>query len=86
MTLASRCGVTRTARRAAIAMGLLTGLAAGVFALTWGTQVYGLTERVLLDLGMGWITRARHQSVGDKRTQCRRRLTCVTKSSNSGQR
>ena len=56
MTLVSRCGVTRTARRAAVAMALLTGLAAGIFSLTWGTQVYGLSERVLLGLGMGWIS------------------------------
>ena len=55
MTLVSRCGVTRTARRAAVAMALLTGLAAGIFRLTWGTQAYGLSERVLLGLGMGWI-------------------------------
>jgi hypothetical protein len=56
MTLVSRCGVTRTARRAAVAMALLAGLAAGIFRLTWGTQAYGLSERVLLGLGMGWIS------------------------------
>ena len=56
MTLVSRYGVSRTARRAAVAMALLTGLAAGIFALTWGTEVYGLTERVLLSLGMGWVS------------------------------
>jgi hypothetical protein len=56
MTLVSRCGLTRTARRAAVAMALLTGLAAGIFRLTWGTQAYGLSERVLLGLGMGWIS------------------------------
>ena len=56
MTLVSRCGLTRTALRAAVAMALLTGLAAGIFSLTWGTQVYGLSERVLLGLGMGWIS------------------------------
>jgi len=56
MTLVSRYGVSRAARRAAVVMALLTGLAAGIFALTWGTEVYGLTERVLLGLGMGWIS------------------------------
>jgi Protein of unknown function (DUF998) len=56
MTLVSRCGLTRTIRRAAVAMALLTGLAAGIFRLTWGTQLYGLTERVLLGLGMCWIS------------------------------
>jgi hypothetical protein len=56
MTLVSRCGLTRTTRRAAVAIALLTGLAAGIFRLTWGTQVYGLSERVLLGLGMCWIS------------------------------
>jgi hypothetical protein len=56
MTLVSRCGPTRTTRRAAVAMVLLTGLAAGIFRLTWGTPSYGLSERVLLGLGMGWIS------------------------------
>jgi hypothetical protein len=56
MTLVSGCGLTRTTRHAAIAMALLTGLAAVIFRLTWGTQVYGLSERVLLGLGMSWIS------------------------------
>src|SRR5712691_5681883 len=56
MTLVSRCGPARTARRAAVAMALLTGLAAVIFRLTWGTREYGLSERVLLGLGMGWIS------------------------------
>ena len=56
MTLVSRCGPTRSTRRAAAAMALLTGLAAAVFRLTWGTQLYGLSERVLLVLGTGWIS------------------------------
>ncbi|HUY44463.1 MAG TPA: DUF998 domain-containing protein [Streptosporangiaceae bacterium] len=56
MTLVSRYGPTRTARRAAAAMALLTALAAAIFTLTWGTQMYGLSERVLLGLGMGWIS------------------------------
>lgn len=56
MTLVSGRGVTRAARRAAGAMALLTGLAAAVFRLAWGTQVYGLSERVLLGLGMGWLS------------------------------
>jgi hypothetical protein len=50
MTLVSRCGLTRTARRTAAAIVLLTGLAAGIFRLTWGTSAYGLSERVLLGL------------------------------------
>jgi len=56
MTLVSRCGLTRATRRAAAAMALLTGLAAGTFRLTWGTQVYGISERILLGLGMCWIS------------------------------
>jgi hypothetical protein len=56
MTLVSRCGLTRTTRCAALVMALLTGLAAGIFSLTWGTQVYGLSERVLLGMGMVWIS------------------------------
>jgi hypothetical protein len=56
MMLVSRYGPTPAARRAAIAMALLTGLAAGVFRLTWGTQIYGVSERVLLGLGMCWIS------------------------------
>jgi hypothetical protein len=56
MTLVSRYGLTRATRRAAAAMVLLTGLAAGIFKYTWGTQVYGISERVLLGLGMCWIS------------------------------
>jgi hypothetical protein len=56
MTLVSRCGTTLATRRAAVAMALLTGLAAGIFKYTWGTQMYGISERVLLGLGMCWIT------------------------------
>jgi Protein of unknown function (DUF998) len=56
MTLVSRCGLTRATRRAAVAMALLTGLAAGIFKYTWGTQMYGISERVLLGLGMCWIS------------------------------
>lgn len=56
MALVAMCGQARIARRAAVAMALLTGLAAGIFRLTWGTQAYGLSERVLLGLGMGWIS------------------------------
>lgn len=55
MTLVSRCGPDRAARRAAAAMALLTGLAAVVFKYAWGTQLYGVSERVLLGLGMCWI-------------------------------
>jgi len=56
MTLVSRCGMTRATRRAAAAMALLTGLAAVVLKYTWGTQVYGISERVLLGLGMCWVS------------------------------
>jgi hypothetical protein len=56
MTLVSRCGLTRASRRAAAAMALLTGLAAVILKYTWGTQVYGISERVLLGLGMCWIS------------------------------
>jgi hypothetical protein len=37
-------------------MALLTGLAAGFFKYTWGTGMYGVSERVLLGLGMCWIS------------------------------
>jgi Protein of unknown function (DUF998) len=56
MMLVARYGLTRRARRAAIVMAALTGLAAGVFRFTWGTPVYGLLERLVLGLGMGWIS------------------------------
>jgi Protein of unknown function (DUF998) len=56
MTLVSRCGLTRATRRAAAAMALLTGLAAVILKYNWGTQVYGISERVLLGLGMCWIS------------------------------
>jgi hypothetical protein len=56
MTLVSRCGPTRATRRAAAAMVLLTGLAAVILKYSWGTQVYGISERVLLGMGMCWIS------------------------------
>ena len=56
MLLVARYGLTRRARRAAIVLVPLTGLAAGVFRFTWGTPVYGLLERLVLGLGMGWIS------------------------------
>jgi hypothetical protein len=56
MTLVARCGPTRATRGAAAAMALLTGLAAVILKYTWGTQVYGISERVLLGLGMCWIS------------------------------
>jgi hypothetical protein len=37
-------------------LALLTTAAAVVLRCTWGTPVYGLTERVVLGLGMGWIS------------------------------
>jgi Protein of unknown function (DUF998) len=56
MTLVSGCGLSRATRRAAAAMALLTGLAAVIFRCTWGTWMYGISERVLLGLGMCWIS------------------------------
>jgi Protein of unknown function (DUF998) len=56
MALVSRSGVTPANRRATLVLALLTGSAAGIFRLVWGTHVYGLTERVLLALGMGWLS------------------------------
>jgi hypothetical protein len=56
MTLVSRCGPTRAARRAAAAIAVLTGSAAVTFRFTWGTPVYGLSERALLGLGIFWIS------------------------------
>ena len=56
MALVARYGPTRGARRAALVMALLTGLAAGVFRFTWGTPVYGLCERLVLGPGMCWIS------------------------------
>jgi hypothetical protein len=56
MLLVARCGPTRAARRAAAAMALLTALAASIFRLTWGSEIYGVCERVLLGPGMCWIS------------------------------
>lgn len=56
MVLISRCAATIVTRRTATAMAALTGAAAGIFRLTWGTHLYGLSERLLLGLGMGWLS------------------------------
>jgi hypothetical protein len=56
MTVVSSYGTTRATRRAAAAMALLTVLAAGILKYTWGTQVYGISERFLLGLGMCWVS------------------------------
>jgi hypothetical protein len=56
MVLVASYGLTSRARHAAIVMALVTGLAAAVFRFTWGTAVYGLCERLVLGLGMGWIS------------------------------
>ena len=56
MVLVARFGLTRRARRAATVLAPCTGLAAAVFRFTWGTPVYGLCERVVLGLGMCWIS------------------------------
>jgi hypothetical protein len=50
------CVVAGVASKDQPGAALLTGLAAGIFRLTWGTPSYGLSERVLLGLGMGWIS------------------------------
>jgi peptidoglycan/LPS O-acetylase OafA/YrhL len=56
MALVFRSGVNPTTRRVTFVLALLTWSAAGIFRLLWGTHVYGLTERVLLALGMGWLS------------------------------
>jgi hypothetical membrane protein len=56
MTLVSGYGPGRAARRGAAVMALLTVLAAVAFRFTWGSQLYGVSERVLLGLGMCWIS------------------------------
>jgi hypothetical membrane protein len=56
MALVSGYGPTRTVRRTAAVMALLTGLAAIIFWRTWGTADYGVAERALLGLGMSWIS------------------------------
>jgi hypothetical protein len=56
MTLVAGYGPARATRRVAAAMALLTVLAAVVFKYAWGTQLYGVTERALLGLGMCWIS------------------------------
>lgn len=54
--LVARCAESRTIRSAAIAVGGLSAVAAVALRLTWGTRVYGLNERLLLALGMGWLS------------------------------
>jgi hypothetical protein len=56
MTLVSRSGMTRATRRIAAVMAVLTGLAAAILPYTWGTQVYGISERIVLGLGMCWVS------------------------------
>ena len=56
MTLVAVCGPTRRARRSAVMMALLTILAAIIFKYTWGSHVYGISERAVLGLGMCWIS------------------------------
>jgi hypothetical protein len=56
MALVAGYGPTRATRRVAAAMALLTVLAAVVFRYAWGTPLYGVSERVLLGLGMCWIS------------------------------
>lgn len=56
MALVAGYGPARAARRAAAALAVLTVLAAVVFRYAWGTELYGVSERVLLGLGMCWIS------------------------------
>jgi hypothetical protein len=56
MVLVAACGPTRATRRAAAATAVATVVAAVFFRFTWGTGVYGVSERVLLTLGMCWIS------------------------------
>ncbi len=78
MAVVSRYGPTKAARGVAGVMALLTGLAAVVFWRTWGTADYGVAERVLLGLGMAWISAlaiaalGRHEATGQScRAQAR---------------
>jgi hypothetical protein len=64
MALVSRDGLTRATRRAATAITVLTMLAAGIFRFTWGTQIYGISERILLSLGMCWISALAVRALG----------------------
>jgi hypothetical membrane protein len=56
MVLVARYGLTRRARRTAAALALLTTMASVILRCTWGSPVYGLCERVVLGLGMCWIS------------------------------
>jgi len=71
MGLVARCAASRTIRSTAIAVGALSAAGAVALRLTWGTHVYGLNERLLLALGMGWLSilatlRWRARSVPDR--------------------
>jgi hypothetical protein len=56
MALVFGHGPTKTVRRLAGLLALLTGVAAVIFWRTWGTPDYGVAERILLGLGMTWIS------------------------------
>jgi hypothetical membrane protein len=56
MMLLARYGPTGRGRRAAAVLALLTTMASVIVRCTWGTPVYGLCERVVLGLGMCWIS------------------------------
>jgi hypothetical protein len=56
MMLVSVCGPTRVSRYAAAVLALLTTLAATAFKYAWGTPTYGVRERIVLALGMCWIS------------------------------
>jgi hypothetical membrane protein len=64
MTLVSSGGPTRATRRTAAALAVLTVVAAVIFKYTWGTRVYGISERVVLGLGMCWISALAARALG----------------------
>jgi hypothetical protein len=62
MTLVSRCGLTRATRRTAVAMALLTGLAAGIFKYTWGPRCTGSANEFFLALACAGSPRSPPES------------------------
>jgi hypothetical membrane protein len=71
MLLVARYGRIPRARRAAAVLALLTTAAAVVLRCTWGTPVYGLSERVVLGLGMGWISALAGSALYQERSRAR---------------
>jgi hypothetical membrane protein len=71
MLLVARYGLTPRARRAAAVLAPLTIAASVVLRCTWGTPVYGLSERVVLGLGMGWISAVAGSALYQGRSRAR---------------